>query len=861
MDCALQWIGQDGIRGLPQLVQRVLFLVKAIDVNALLSNLAWTIYCTLSNLAPWKVKRQLMKAVRFGYPDLSRVTQKVISNISDPQTSCGKGHYRMTRVEYDSFITTVTNTCCYKIELAIGMVLMNGGATNPLVMASQGPDPFWERIANHPGPDFPTDLTYPLVRSKGHEPRDQQMRTDLRRSPDRRDCPVDRPIHARERGNNNNNPNYNGNNNHNNPNNNNGNNNNNPNNNGNSNNNRFRANKRGRQQLGTGPNHVPVEGNRDLPRIPAAETIAAVRVVESGPPIQTDNTVEVLQLTSLTDQYVLSGTNATLEREPLTVTDLAVPCDHSDKVSIREVVLPQLILSLDRIKNEPMLELTFENGIDLIRPRLHALVDSGAGACLIDDRWLKGIPHESRPLRQPVCMYSFKLEKPEDSMVITHGAWLKYFLEPLGPFETCFLRSPRPINSPILGRDFIQQGDFWLDLNRAQLVTSLRKNEARKINFQTGQEAPWSYIISRRLRKGHLRVFDETVNSKAVNLDALPDVWKVEVVHSSFDESGRSLILLQGVTIHLQPMTHYLFTPDPLIQPFFVDGCHGHLVASDQGYLLWTTMVLDESLLSPHSVLGTVSRLPVVVSSRLRTQLDSMVPDSYPEFSSFVPTPVDPYYPLGSIQEVDEYLEEYVASEEETLQWINKTPTGCQLRLHPKVLLPKGGDPTSLISTGDLIRTGRSLTFSLKVFDGANDGLLPGIPLTDFAVRIPLTTEEPVCKKLRMTGPKDQELLRTQLQEDLQNGIIRPSRSPYGFNYTWAPKSDGTLRFCVKYKPLNDITVKDKYPLTRMEDVVHFSGKHRYLSVVDCKLGFHNLAIHPDCRHKTAFLTPAIWVV
>jgi hypothetical protein len=100
-----------------------------------------------------------------------------------------------------------------------------------------------------------------------------------------------------------------------------------------------------------------------------------------------------------------------------------------------------------------------------------------------------------------------------------------------------------------------------------------------------------------------------------------------------------------------------------------------------------------------------------------------------------------------------------------------------------------------MISPGDLIRTGRSLTVSLKVFNGADDGLLPRIPLADFAVRIPSTTDVPVCKKLRMTGQKDQELLWTQLQEYLQNGIIRPSRSPYGFDYTWAPKSDGTLRF------------------------------------------------------------------
>jgi hypothetical protein len=149
-------------------------------------------------------------------------------------------------------------------------------------------------------------------------------------------------------------------------------------------------------------------------------------------------------------------------------------------------------------------------------------------------------------------MYSFKLEMSEDSMVIIHKVWLKYFLGPFGPFETCLLRFPRPINSPILGRDFIQQGDFWLDLNRAHFVTFMRKMRSRNTIISPDR----SCIPS--TQKEHVRVFDETVNSLAFNLDELLTKRKVEVVQSASTDSGRMSVSLQGVKIHLQPHAHYL---------------------------------------------------------------------------------------------------------------------------------------------------------------------------------------------------------------------------------------------------------------------------------------------------------------
>ncbi|GBG81190.1 hypothetical protein CBR_g31863 [Chara braunii] len=98
--------------------------------------------------------------------------------------------------------------------------------------------------------------------------------------------------------------------------------------------------------------------------------------------------------------------------------------------------------------------------------------------------------------------------------------------------------------------------------------------------------------------------------------------------------------------------------------------------------------------------------------------------------------------------------------------------------------------------------------------------------------------------------------LRRQLKELVETGWIRPSVSPYGSPVLFVPKKkEGTLRMCIDYKGLNAITVKNREPLSRIDDLLDRVQGCRYFSKIDLKSGYHQIAIRPEDQHKSAFQT------
>jgi hypothetical protein len=86
----------------------------------------------------------------------------------------------------------------------------------------------------------------------------------------------------------------------------------------------------------------------------------------------------------------------------------------------------------------------------------------------------------------------------------------------------------------------------------------------------------------------------------------------------------------------------------------------------------------------------------------------------------------------------------------------------------------------------------------------------------------------------------------------LDKGFIRPSSSPWGCPALFVKKKDDSLRMCVDYRPLNEVTVKNKYPLELLFD--QLSGA-RYFSKIDLRLGYHQIKIWKKDIPKTAFST------
>ena len=97
--------------------------------------------------------------------------------------------------------------------------------------------------------------------------------------------------------------------------------------------------------------------------------------------------------------------------------------------------------------------------------------------------------------------------------------------------------------------------------------------------------------------------------------------------------------------------------------------------------------------------------------------------------------------------------------------------------------------------------------------------------------------------------------LKKQLDELLAAGFIQPSKSPFGAPVLFVKKKDGTMRMCVDYRDLNRITVKNRYPLPRIDELFDRLKGASWFSKIDLRSGYHQVRIHPDDVHKTAFRT------
>jgi hypothetical protein len=115
----------------------------------------------------------------------------------------------------------------------------------------------------------------------------------------------------------------------------------------------------------------------------------------------------------------------------------------------------------------------------------------------------------------------------------------------------------------------------------------------------------------------------------------------------------------------------------------------------------------------------------------------------------------------------------------------------------------------------------------------------------------PSTT--PISKRSYKMSPKDLAELKVQLKELFDKGYIRPSSSPWGCSALFVKKKDQSLRLCVDYRPLNAITIKNKYPLPRIDILFDQLTGVRVFSKVDLRSGYHQIKIHPKDVPKTVF--------
>ncbi|CAH9086342.1 unnamed protein product [Cuscuta europaea] len=124
----------------------------------------------------------------------------------------------------------------------------------------------------------------------------------------------------------------------------------------------------------------------------------------------------------------------------------------------------------------------------------------------------------------------------------------------------------------------------------------------------------------------------------------------------------------------------------------------------------------------------------------------------------------------------------------------------------------------------------------------------------EFVIEVEPSTKPISIPPYRM-APAELNELKTQLQELLDNGFIRPSHYPWGAPVLFVKKKDGTLRMCIDYRQLNKVTIKNRYPLPRIDDLFDQLRGAMVFSKIDLRSGYHQLKRKEDDIPKSAFRT------
>ncbi|GJU40989.1 hypothetical protein Tco_1193946 [Tanacetum coccineum] len=120
---------------------------------------------------------------------------------------------------------------------------------------------------------------------------------------------------------------------------------------------------------------------------------------------------------------------------------------------------------------------------------------------------------------------------------------------------------------------------------------------------------------------------------------------------------------------------------------------------------------------------------------------------------------------------------------------------------------------------------------------------LPGLPLTrqvEFQIDL-VPGAAPVARAPYRLAPSEMKELSEQLKELSDKGFIRPSSSPWGAPVLFVKKKDGSFRMCIDYRELNKLTVKNHYPLPRIDDLFDQLQGSSVYSKIDLRSGYHQL--------------------
>ena len=119
---------------------------------------------------------------------------------------------------------------------------------------------------------------------------------------------------------------------------------------------------------------------------------------------------------------------------------------------------------------------------------------------------------------------------------------------------------------------------------------------------------------------------------------------------------------------------------------------------------------------------------------------------------------------------------------------------------------------------------------------------MPPVKEVEFAIDVYSGTDPISIPPYRMASTELKEL-KSQLQELLDKGFICPSVSPWGASVLFVKKKDGTLRLCIDYRQLNNVTIKNRYPFPRIDDLFDQFRGAGVFSKIDLRSGYHQMRV------------------
>ncbi|KAI3815600.1 hypothetical protein L1987_15274 [Smallanthus sonchifolius] len=134
---------------------------------------------------------------------------------------------------------------------------------------------------------------------------------------------------------------------------------------------------------------------------------------------------------------------------------------------------------------------------------------------------------------------------------------------------------------------------------------------------------------------------------------------------------------------------------------------------------------------------------------------------------------------------------------------------------------------------------------------------LPGLPLhrqVEFQIDL-VPGAAPIARAPYRLEPNELQELSTQLQELLEKGFIQPSSSPWGTPVLFFKNKEGIFRMRIDYHELNKVTIKNRYPLPRIDDLFDKLQGSSFYSKIDLRSGYHQLRVRDEDTSKTAFIT------